>query len=190
MMLQDILCHMKEKLMATGYFNAFYEYSELVERNEIVFPAQYVGGGEYKSVMDFDVNGSGYTRKRDKVYMRQSTKFSSVTSCDTDTIVEMTFPLRMVVGVPKVKLSDTAYSDDALFSEVANVIGGTYSASRAIDVSTEILAYDTNSLSIWPTEVKGKPYQMNFRLSYIAVDFNLIITANQSCLAKICGYGY
>lgn len=190
MMLEDILCQMKENLLETGYFNAFYEYCELIDRNEIIFPAQYVGGGEYKSVMDFDVNGSGYTRKRDKVYIRQSTKYSAITSCEDDTILEITYPLRMVMGVPKVKLSDTAYSDDALFSEIAAVIGGSYSASRIIDVSTEILAYDTDSLSIWPTEVKGQAYQMNFRLSYIAIDFNLIITANQSCLAKICGYGY
>ncbi len=190
MILEDVLCDLKSQLLESGYFHVFYEYCEQIERDGITFPAQYLKAGEYKNVMDFDVNGAGYIRKRSAVSVKQNNTYQNVTSCVTDTILDVNFPLRLVAGVPRVKLNDNAFSDDFLFSELAAIITGSFSAAKTISISNSITSYDTDSISIWSNEVRGKDYQMNFKLSYVAIDFNLLITANANCMAQICGYEY
>lgn len=190
MMLQDVLCTIKNRLIESGYFNVFYEYCELFQRDGVVQPGYYIGGGQYQPVMDFDVNGTGYIRKRSDVSINEDSNLTQLTGCITDTFINVSYPMRMVVGVPRVKLNDDAYSDDLLFGEIASILDGSYSSTNVTSVDVNIVSYDTDSLSLWSQEVKGIDYQMNFRLSYLAIDFNLVFTLKQSCMAQVCGYGY
>lgn len=191
MILQDVLCDLKERLLESGFINEFYEYCELIKRDERTFPAYYIGGGEYKLVYDFDVNGAGYVRRTDDVRIETDFQRDAMLSCSDDNeFLNITYPLRAVLGVPKTLLGDDAYSDDRLFSEMVVIFGGSYEAANVQDVSTRILSYNTDSLDIWSREVQGVDHQMNFRLSYILINFNLTFSVNKSCLPEVCGYGY
>lgn len=190
MILEEVLCTLRDRLMETGYFNVFYEYCEQVQRADVTQPMYYLKGGQYKPVMDFDVNGAGYIRKNGKVSIRFNTSIPQVTSCADDALIDMSYPMRIVMGVPRTKLQDSAYSDDILFGEIMSVLGGSFSATNVSDTSISISDYDTDSLSIWPQEVKGMEYQMNFKLTYLAINFNIQFTLNQSCMVQACGYGY
>lgn len=191
MILEDVLCTLKDRVTESGFVNQFYEYCELIERNSIIAPAYYMGGGEYKLVHDFDVNGAGYVRKTGTISIGIDNQKMNLVACAEDNaFLTINYPLRAVLGVPRNLLGDNAYSDDRLFAEMAVIFGGSYSATDVQDVGTVIRSYETDALNIWSQEVKNVDYQMNFKLSYIAIDFDLVFTVSKNCLPEVCGYGY
>jgi len=191
MMLEDVLCTLKDRILESGFVKQFYEYTELIQRGSIIAPGYYIGGGNYDLVYDFDVNGSGYVRKRGEVSIQLDAVKTSMLGCtDDNEFLIVSYPLRAVLGVPKVLLGDNSYSDDRLFAEMVVIFGGSYTASNVQDAGTTIQSYSTDSLSIWRTEVQGVDYQMNFRLAYISIDFNLSFNVSKSCMPEVCGYGY
>jgi hypothetical protein len=89
--------------------------------------------------------------------------------------------------VPKSNLSDDAFSDDLLVQEIIALLSAatpTNEGVRSIDYN--VTNYDTDSLSIWKAEVSGMDYQMNFRFSYIAIDFTASVVVNPECLIRSC----
>ena len=92
MILEEVLCSVRDRLMESGYFNVFYEYCERVQKGKIIEPQYYQKGGQYKPVMDFDVNGTGYIRKNGKTQMRFNTSFPQITGCDSDSVIDLTTP--------------------------------------------------------------------------------------------------
>jgi hypothetical protein len=188
MILQDVLCSIKDAVIGSGLVNKFYEYCEQIRRDERTFPAYYIGGGENIQVQDFEVNGAGYIRKRGGVPINDS-PLPSVTACDDITLLQITYPMRMVLGVPKSKLDDSPFSDDRLFYEILPILDADYTATRVQSVDLNVRSYETDSLTIWSQEVKGFDYQMHFRLSYIAIDFDIVFTVQSDCIREVC-YGY
>lgn len=189
MILEEYLCSLRDAMISRGLVNTFHPFVEIIRRDERTFPAQYIGGGEYNQVHDFDTGGNGYVRQRGDMSVSLS-RVSSFTACEDDNaVVVLNYPLRLVMGVPKDRLNDNAYSDHTLVFEVFDIVGTTYSASNIQDVSVQIRSADTDSLSIWAKEVTGFEYQMLFRLSYVAIDFDVQFTVNKSCLKDQCN-GY
>jgi hypothetical protein len=97
--------------------------------------------------------------------------------------------MRMVLGVPKSNLDDSPFSDDRLFYEILPILDADYTATRVQSVDLNVRSYETDSLTIWSQEVKGFDYQMHFRLSYIAIDFDIVFTVQSDCIREVC-YGY
>lgn len=191
MILEDVLFTLKERVLHSGFISEFYEYCELIKRDEAIYPAYYIGSGQYDPVYDFDVSGAGYVRKRSEVSIAYNTQLNELTSCSDDNqILDMSYPLRAVFGVPRKLLGDDAYSDDRLFSEMVVLFSGSYTSTDASEIATKIRSFNTDSLTIWTSEVKGVDYQMLFELAYIAIDFDIVFTVNKDCLAQVCGYGY
>jgi len=189
MILEDVLCTLRTRLLDSGFIKEFYEMTEPFTRGEVTAPGFYSGGGQYDHVHDFDVDGAGYCRKRGDVSIQSDDVKNDLLGCSDDFII-MNFPMRSVIAVPKIHLGDNAYSDDRLFAEMVVIFGGDYSASGVQDISTSIVSYSTDTLSIWRQEVSGIDYQMNPKLAYIAIDFNLSFSVTKSCLPEVCGYGY
>lgn len=188
MILQEYLCGLRDAVIARGLVNEFHPYVEMIQRDGLTFPAEYIGQGDYKQVQNFDVGGSGYVRKRGSVPFSTS-EVASFTACEDDnSINEITYPLRMVLGVPRTALGDNAFADDVLMYEMYSIVGTTYSVTNVQDVSVNLRSFDTDSLSIWPSEVRGFDYQMHFRLAYIAIDFDVVFTVSKDCLKQEC-YG-
>lgn len=188
MILQDVLCSIKDALLSSGLVNKFYEYCELTRRDDRVYPTYYTGGGQVDQVQDFDVNGAGYIRKRGGVSIANS-PLPSVTACDDITLLRISYPMRMVLGVPKSNLHDSPFSDDRLFYEILPILDADYTATSVQSVDLNVRSYDTDSLNIWSQEVKGFDYQMHFRLAYIAIDFDIVFTVQSDCIREVC-YGY
>ena len=184
MMLQDTLCAIRSVMIDSGLVNEFYELAEPIQRGGVVYPAYYDKGGQYLPVHDFDVNGAGYMRKRSDLNI-QFPDALSFTGCDDDPLVVMTYPMRMVAGVPKAKLGDSAYSDDRIVYEIISILGGDFGSA---DIT--VRSASTDALKIWANEVNGIDYQMIFTLSYVSIDFDLVYTIKQSCIKEVCGYGY
>lgn len=191
MILEDVLCTLKDRVIDSKFVRVFYEYCELIQRDGITYPAYYVGKGDYDLVYDFDVNGAGYVRKNGTVSIDTNEMMMEAIACsDDDAYIDISYPMIAVLGVPKSKLGDSAYSDDKLFSEMAALFTGGYEATNVMNVATKIQSYETDGIAIYNTEVQGTEYRIKAELAYISIEFNITFTVAKSCLAEACGYGY
>lgn len=186
-MIEQIACDIKDLVLSSGYIKTHWEYAEMIRNGDVTYPAQYVGGANYEQVFNQDVNGNSYLRGNGQISFSQIDQ-DKLTACGGKNFVRMSIPLRLVMIVPKDKLSDSAFSDNVLALDMIGMLSGSLSTTitgvRSIEYS--VTGYDTDSLSIWKAEVTGQEYQMNFRYSYIAINFNAVLIVNPSCLTTVC----
>lgn len=193
-MIADIFCHLAESLKQTGFFNEnhVYEYAELVKvRNQPVVKPMYYKDKQagYIDIFNWDVNGTCYIRKTGKTtYLRKRAKYKA---CNTGTLTEIKFPCRLVAVVPKEKTGDERFSDDILLTELTGTIQGSYNslaaAIQAHSVFVDVTQSDTNSNSIWNSEVTGVDFSEStaYKFSVVSIDFNIIVIGDVTCL-KTC----
>lgn len=184
MILQDVLCDIKESILNTGYFFKFYEYTSMIEVDGNSKPMYFIDGDNVVDVHDFDVNGSGYVRKTGSVSIRSS-NFPQVKACESGVLKDLVFPLRAVFAVPKKKLDDNGFSNDILALELMEVFNRSYSAANISLVKANVLRYETDRGRIWKEEVTSGQIPL-LNLSYIYIDFELIFTASIECLKENC----
>jgi len=193
MIIQDIACDIKELILSSGYVTTHFEYCELIRNGDRTYPAQYIPGGNYQEVFNNDVNGNSYVRKAGNVSFGEATtkRHKPFQACGGVNWQTMTMPMRLVMVVPREKMTDTAFSDDVLAHEIITLLSGAVIPTiYGVDsLSYDVKSYDIDSLSIWSEEVKGVDYQMNFRYAYIAINFNVVATINPTCLTSPC-YAY
>lgn len=187
-MIAEIACDIRSLVESTGYVNTYFEYCELIKNGDVTYPAQYDGAGNYVQVFNNDVNGNGYLRKNGNISFGAVSSNVKAFACGGNPFVKMTIPFRLVLVVPKSKLGDNAFSDDLLCQNIINLLSSDVTTSiygvRALEYS--VTSYDSDSLSVWSAEVKGMNYQMNFKFSYVAINFNVISEVNPSCLTESC----
>lgn len=199
-MITTLFCDIAQRLKETGFFDVVYEYTELIDRgNGTIRPMYYKGKQSgYIDVQNFDKNGVGYIRKTSNVRVELDTSVVKVTSCQEDmlTYATITFPLRLVVAIPKDKLEDSPLVDDILVADLMGAIQGDYQQTAedmdATSVRLLVNSYDTSSLSIWGNENKGVAFDESvvYRFSYVAIDFNVQIKGKLSCLQNCLKDGY
>lgn len=185
---ESALCNLKDDLMESGYFTTLYEYVEVIEDGDKSYPQSYIGGGNYVKVYDFDINGSGYIRKRGDV--SSSVVGENLVSCSgSNPMLDLQIPLRLVCAVPKKKLNDNGFSDDTLAMDLVGYIGKRQSGvTGAQSVHGQFLGYSTDRNKVWSQEVHGVDKQVDLNLSFIAIDFNLVIRASLDCIRINCNY--
>ena len=189
MILEDIMCDIKDRIEGTGYFSTIYELAEMTklvsEDGVREYPRYYIGKGQYKDLYNLDAN-VGYIRKRSDVDLNELKDFAQ--SCDSE-LMELLYPMRFVGGVKKEILGDDAYSDDKLVYETLEVLGGrvtNISNTRKVYVKPE--RYETDRNKVWSEEVRGIEVIINPKLVYLYIDFELSIEIKRSCLIPDC-YG-
>lgn len=191
-MIKDIACYIEQAVLATGYVSKHFPYAELIRVGESTYPAQYIGKGAYDSLYNIDkTGGNSYLRKNGKSSISQATGVIKPTPCfDEASVLLLRLPYRLVMTVPKSRLSDDAFSDDLLASEMIAALQGGIDLPelQAQDISLTVTDYDTDSLSIWKDEVSGVEHQMDFNYSYIALNLSVNITINSACLERLCAY--
>lgn len=187
--LETALCNLKDELMSSGYFNRLYEYAELLTSDEKTYPQVYQGKGQYKAIYDFDVNGSGYIRKTGSVYSDHVTEIKLVGCSDINPLIDLAFPLRLVVAVPKSKLGDNSFSDDSLVFALMQHISKKHSAiPRVNSVHGKVTSYVTDRERVWNDEVSGVEKTIDLTLSFVSIDFTITFRVPLDCLEQICEY--
>ena len=101
MILEDILCDIKNSLEGTGYFSTVYEFAEMtktkVEGGYHLYPRQYVGNGQYVNLFDLEEN-TGYIRKYGEVSFDELEDRTQ--SCSSN-VIKLNYPMRFVFAVRK-----------------------------------------------------------------------------------------
>ena len=190
-MITTLFCDIADKLKLTGYFQSVYEYTEIIQRTDGTLRPMYYKGQKagYVDVQNFDVNGTAYIRKRGNVSVQVDRNATRLSSCvDSSRMVLATFPLRLVVAVPKSQLEDSALVDDILAADLIGVLQSdmqsTAVAMDAKEINCLVTGYDTDAVTIWAAENKGILFDETkiYRFSYLAIDFICEIRGQVECL--------
>jgi hypothetical protein len=190
-MINDLFCDISDKLISTGYFDTVYEYCEIIKRTDGTLRPMYYKGQKagYVDVQNFDVNGTAYIRKRGNVSVQVDRNATRLSSCvDSSRMVLATFPLRLVVAVPKSQLEDSPLVDDILAADLIGVLQSdmqsTAVAMDAKEINCLVTGYDTDAVTIWAAENKGILFDETkiYRFSYLAIDFICEIRGQVECL--------
>lgn len=198
-MINTLFCDIAAKLKLTGYFDTVYEYCEIIQRTDGTLRPMYYKGFKagYIDVQNFDKNGTAYIRKRGTTTIRTDSSAIRLNSCvDTSKNILATFPLRLVVAVPKVQLEDSPMVDDNLAAELIGELQGdmdaTATAMNATSVSLQVTSYETDAVTIWTAENKGVALDESkvYRFSYLAIDFICEIRGQVSCLQTCQNHEY
>lgn len=191
MILKTALCNLKDEIMESGYFNRLYEYAELLPKGNESYPQVYIKNGEYKAIYDFDVNGTGYIRKTGSSYSDHVLDGNlKVVSCsDTNPLIDLVIPLRLVAAVPKIKLDDDSFSDDKLVFDLMGYLSKKQPAIQDVmSLHGKVTSYQTDRSRVWSDEVTGIDKTVDLRLSFVAIDFTLTFRASLNCIQSNCLY--
>lgn len=190
-MINQLFCDIADKLKLTGYFDSVYEYTEIIKRTDGTLRPMYYKGFKagYIDVQNFDKNGTAYIRKRGNVSVQVDRTAARLTSCtDTTKMITATFPLRLVVAVPKAQLEDSPLVDDILAADLIGVLQSdmqaTATAMNALSLDCLVTGYDTDSVTIWEAENKGVALDETkvYRFAYLAIDFICELRGDVTCL--------
>lgn len=198
-MINQLFCDIADKLKLTGYFDSVYEYTEIIKRTDGTLRPMYYKGlkAGYIDVQNFDKNGTAYIRKRGNVSVQVDRAATRLTSCtDTTKMITATFPLRLVVAVPKSQLENSPLVDDIMAAELIGVLQSdmqaTATAMNAVSLDCLVTGYDTDSVTIWEAENKGVQLDESkvYRFSYLAIDFICELRGDVTCLQNCLNNEY
>lgn len=198
-MINQLFCDIADKLKLSGYFESVFEYTEIIKRTDGTLRPMYYKGlkAGYIDVQNFDKNGTAYIRKRGNVSVQVDRAATRLTSCtDTTKMITATFPLRLVVAVPKSQLEDSPLVDDIMAAELIGVLQSdmqaTATAMNAVSLDCLVTGYDTDSVTIWETENKGVQLDESkvYRFSYLAIDFICELRGDVTCLQNCLNNEY
>ncbi len=183
-----IIDYINYKIEEMNLFPVRYGLCEIIKNptNETSFPAEFCSG-EYKPV-NFENDGTVYHRLTGDITSQETDEESSV-SCDP--FIERTYPMRTVGVVPKTE--NNAYQDSNIAELLARKI--TLSNNRTLrqalkadSISIEIKNISTDRNKIWGEEYTKIDMSMPFESIYLAIDYDVIITGNNSCFPEYeCG---
>lgn len=188
MLIEEIFCDLRDRLMSTGIYRIGYEYVEMKSPNSskggLVEVPRYVTGSGSIDVYNLDKDGSFYIRKTSDSTIALDQDRMTVTPCSWDKYIILTMPCRVVAAVPVDKFSNFRFADEI---HVSTIIGSIQGKLSITDTDTQVMTRSTNTIAskIWSEEIKGVEFkEMNFeRFSYVSVDFNIQVKAHMSCLS-------
>lgn len=194
-MIKTIIEYNNAKLQLLGYINKVFGLTQRVvkqsEAGDKVYPAEYCGNGNFTNVTDFDfAQGLSYWKKTGNVRVSESSQESMI---GAKRMVVFTYPMQLIISVPKSKLSnDDAYSSDRIANSIAKNLNDNNSALKsqisARKVEINMTDYNDRIEDIFREEMSGTDLKYDYNFDLVAIDFDIIVELNQSCLEDECNY--
>lgn len=163
--------------------------AERITQGEKVFPAEYCGKGEYKSVNDFDfTKGLIYHRLTGPITTEQVEE--NIVGCEELQI--RTYPLRLVgVILKSLAGQDKQYGDIKITETVINKLDKInvkelMKSLGAVSVNIPTISFQTNRDDIHAEEYEEIKMSIGFEFAYIAIDYNVAVTGELKCFENIC----
>lgn len=195
-MLSRITEHIHTALESTDYFDTIFPFVEKIKRDGKEFPAMYCQDGQYKSVNNFDsYYGVAYIRQTGKQRFSNVTEQPKMPACDL--LLSIETPLRIVVCIPKKKLSvDDAFSKERVSTTLIKALTGQGGLIKQELKANDYLSLpqnvDTDARSVLNEEYSGleKMQDINYNYCYCAIDLNITIKIKASCITTECQMEY
>lgn len=188
-MLETIIEYQNAKFENLSYFSRVFGRAEIITVKDKFAPHHYIGNGEYVNVSDFDqYGGSCYWRKNGRVSVADISSSSMIAN---KKVVEISIPMRLIVTVPKGKLSsDDAYSGERIANTLIRTIQENNitlkNAISARKIVFNISGWEDEAQAVKKSEYSGRDMKPDW--VYLALDIDIVIDADASCLSTECEY--
>ncbi len=177
-----------ELLGQLNLFNKIYALADRVSDGNKSYPAFFNGAGNYEPIKYDTTNGMCYFRKTGKVNLSQETSTSAQTTSCADVLYKLSYPLRLVVLLPKEKADcDGPFADDffaeVIISKLTSKTFGNETVRSAKFVST---GYESDNQNVLKEEYSNwkEINDINYLWSYLAIDFNFEVIVDKDCLSS------
>lgn len=196
-MLERVTDYLVGRVSESNYFQKIFPFVELIEKEDTMRPAEYIGKGQYSDVTRFDnYDGMAYFRMTGKERItKDNVDALDLASCDQKLTV--VFPMRIVACVPKSSASkDDAFTDErisrTLMAHLLTDGGALKDDLRATSVKIFPESITFSNKEILSEEYRGleKLQDINYEFSYHAIDFSVTIKIKESCLTAECQEAY
>lgn len=188
-MIQAIISYMQGKLDVAGIFQKNFGLTELVERENRVFPLLYEGNGKMK--MEFQPNkwfGVSYFRKNGNVSFAEGS-FPSFKPCEVPVTINV--PLKFICSIKKAKLKcDDNYAGDELAFYIAKLFEDINSIRidlKAKRVTFVVGEYSTDSQKVLDGEFSGMEAIFKPEYVYLSMDIEINVQTTKECMFEYCG---
>lgn len=193
-MVKQVFEYLAEKLAALQMFEQVIPIAEIIDKADGSFPAYYVGKGNYRPIDLSAHAGVGYFRK---LAAAQFAKSDRETFVGSETLEEVTLPIRLVLSIKKDILNiDTGFASSYLFEEMIRVFSGNHPilADKAGVTDVEVFMKDSEDdrLKIFANEYTGSTLrELPYDWIMVMVDMDVKLLFNKNCINKFCdGYSY
>lgn len=185
-MIADCITYFNSKLATLGYFNDVLCLAEKIERKEQVYPALYLGNGEYKAI-NLDAKGSlSYWIKNGDVTIAEQTNSTGSTNIQYETSI----PLKLVCFLEKTVYANNQYFADTLANEITGYLTTNNSAlkvaMKAKRVTVTATSYKTDARALGVDEYDKIDFEPRYTHAYFSINFELKIVTNNQCYTDIC----
>lgn len=190
MILESIISALNAALLPSNYFEQLFCLAELIKGSDDKSrPMIYSGNGQYSQVNNFDnYNGMGYWRKSGDVSSAIDNS-TSMRACDDQ--IRYRYPLKFVCAIPRAKfVKDDQYTDDRVTDKLIATLAAQNSAIKAT-IGAKLVSilpqkYTTDNKSIVAAEYSGLWSDINYKFSYLSIDFEIEVLISKSCIPDQC----
>jgi hypothetical protein len=186
--IKTIVTYLTNQIAKGGYTDVNYGLVDLVGVDGITEPRKYIGGGEYKSILDIDnYRGVSFIRKTNAASVTNNTTLNSQ-SCTK--WKDITVPLRLVIMTRNDESTcDDEYRGERAIATILKYISeANYNLKNAIKakkVTINATNQNTDSRAIYRNEF-GKSKEMPYDFFAISIDVSVLITISESCIIEEC----
>lgn len=179
-------------LAQLAFFNNIYAIVQRVNDGDKTVPAFDKGDGQYIPIEYDTTNGMCYFRKNGKpIFTNVTDESKRYTSC-SNIVYDISYPVKLVCWIPKSKaVCDSGFADDYFADIIISTVTGVSLATAFNARSAKFTAsgYESDNLRILQDEYSNwkEIVDINYKWSYLSIDFNLEITIDKQCLDS-CNY--
>lgn len=181
--LEEIIKALNTSVIATGYFVNPYGLAEVVEKEEVKFPALYIGNDELIH-LDKMEDGISYFR-----VASPETKIYEPGVSPRNRLVTKTHNLRFVGIAQRSKEGDNPYSGIVMSERIQDLFNAFEFRNftkffNLLSVELSVERVDTDSKRVITEEYESCKELLDFKLAAFAIEFSLVIRGLEKCFAE------
>lgn len=193
-MLELIISRLLTVVKGLDYFERIIPLVEQKSDGEKTMPHEYLGKGQYSPISNFDnYNGVAYLRRTGNIDSNRSGE-KPIAACIQ--LIDFSYPLRLVAAIKRELLpKDCAFSDDIFAIEIAGKLVGQNGKLKSdlgattVEINPSKILFDRSQ--ILNEEYPGRKItDIDYKMSYIAIDLQVKVTINKNCIKTICDQQY
>ena len=191
-MLKEIINQLNKDIDSLKIFSELFGVCDIITEknsdNDVSFPAEFCGKGQYSEVSINDlIRGSVYHRVRDNI-TREEQEEDSITGCEN--IIEQTYPMLLVGSIKRDFFkTDDAYTAINLAQKIADTL--TNESIDGLSLKLQMIETNVESISVDRTAILADEYpnnedmeEIDYNFILFKIEYNIKVSGEISCFTN------
>lgn len=186
-MIESIITYLNERLSTLNLIGNILCLCEKITKEDITYPAQYFGNGQYKSVANFDkTDGISYWLKDGNE--RRAINDNNQIGCER--LYDINIPLKLIAVARKERFKDDEYSNDRLANILSKELAVNSVALKLLIKAKKVLitvdGKNTDRSSILQDQFQGVDFKLPYEYSIVDISINVLVAISNNCIYNEC----